>query len=96
MEKPTSHTAKHDQPKDNSTSEQRIRLLAALRKHPVSTIHARDELDIMAPAPRVFELRHNRGLNIITDWKTEPTACGRNHRVAEYILLPGKWEGKAL
>jgi hypothetical protein len=95
MEKPTSHAAKRDQSQNNSTSAQRIRLLAALRKHPVSTIHARDELDIMAPAPRVFELRHNRGLNIQTHWKTEPTACGKDHLVAEYVLLPGKWEGKA-
>jgi hypothetical protein len=94
MEKPTSHAAKRDQSKDNSTSAQRIRLLAALRKHPVSTIHAREELDIMAPAPRVFELRHNRGFNILTNWKTEPTACGKNHRVAEYVLLSGKWKGE--
>ena len=80
---------------ENSAAAQRTKLLAALRKHPVSTIHAREELDIMAPAPRVFELRHNHCLNILTHWKTEPTACGKDHRVAEYVLLSGKWKGEA-
>ena len=79
---------------DNSAAAQRTKLLAALRKHPVSTIHAREELDIMAPAPRVFELRHNQCLNILTHWKREPTACGKDHRVAEYVLLSGKWKGE--
>ncbi len=79
---------------DNSPKSQCIRLLRALQKHPVSTIHAREELDIMAPAPRVFELRHNQGLNIFTHWKTEPTDRGKNHRVAEYVLLAGKWKGE--
>ena len=80
---------------ENSAAAQRNKLLAALRKHPVSTIFARDELDIMAPAPRVFELRYNDGLNIRTHWKTEQTLCGKKHRVAEYVLFPGKWERKA-
>lgn len=80
---------------ETSAAAQRTKLLAALHKHPVSTIHALEELDIIAPEPRVFELRHNQGLNILTHWKTEPTACGKNHRVAEYILRSGKWNGEA-
>jgi hypothetical protein len=79
---------------DNSPKPQCIKLLRELQKHPVSTIYAREELDIMAPAPRVFELRNNQGLNIFTHWKTESTACGKNHRVAEYVLLAGKWKGE--
>ncbi len=98
MKKKTSPTMKPGQPIDahhNSTAAQRDRLEEALRAGPVSTIRARKELDILAPAPRVFELRHDYGLNIQTHWKTEPTSCGKNHRVAEYVLFPGKWNGRA-
>jgi hypothetical protein len=80
---------------NNSAVAQRYRLEAELRKHPVSTIFARAELDIMMPATRVWELRYNFGLNIQTHWKIEQTSCGKNHRVAEYVLFSGKWEGKA-
>ncbi len=97
MDKKTNPATKQGQSDQlgNSTAAQRNLLLAVLRKHPVSTIFARDELDIMAPAARVQELRHKDGFNIFTYWKTEPTSCGKNHRVAEYVLLSGKWEGKA-
>lgn len=97
MEKKTDPAAKQGQSNtyDNSTSAQRNRLLATLHKHPVSTIFARDKMDIMAPAARVQELRHNDGFNIHTHWKTEQTSCGKNHRVAEYVLFSGMWEGKA-
>lgn len=97
MEKKTTPATKQGQSKQhhNSTAAQRNRLLAALRKYPVTTIYARDALDIMAPAARVLELRYNDGLNILTHWKTEQTSCGKKHRVAEYVLLSGKWEGKA-
>jgi hypothetical protein len=95
MEKPTSHAAKRDQSHDNSTAAQCDLLEAEIRRHPVSTIYARDKLDILMPAARVFQLRYERGLNIHTHWKTEPTACGKDHRVAEYVLLSGKWKGEA-
>jgi hypothetical protein len=94
MEKPTSHAAKRDQSQGNSTSAQCDRLEAEIRLHPVSTIYARDKLDILMPAARVFELRYERGLNIHTHWKTEQTASGKDHRVAEYVLLSGEWKGK--
>lgn len=71
----------------NTASAQRVRLLTALRKGPVSTIKARHELDIIAPAPRVYELRHIDGMRIITHWRTETTPEGFTHRVAEYVLL---------
>ncbi len=97
MKKKTSPAREQSQSKtqSNSTADQRNRLEAEIRKLPVSTIYAREELDILAPAARVWELRHNHGLNIKTHWKTEQTSCGKNHRVAEYALFPGKWEGKA-
>jgi hypothetical protein len=70
----------------NSTSAQRARLLAALRLGPVSTIKARHELDVIAPAPRIHELRHCEGHEIVTVWRTERTPEGFSHRVAEYVL----------
>ena len=81
---------------DNSLKSQCVNILGALKKFPVSTIYAREMLGIMAPAPRVYELRNEQGHNIQTFWRIEPTADGKLHRVAQYILLPGKWEGKAL
>lgn len=71
----------------SSASAQRARLLAALRQGPVSTIKARHELDILAPAPRVHELRHREGIKIITHWRKESTPEGFVHRVAEYVLM---------
>ncbi|MEI6730188.1 MAG: helix-turn-helix domain-containing protein, partial [Pseudomonadota bacterium] len=77
----------------NSTKAQQQRLLLALKKQPLTTIAIRRNLDIIAPAPRVFELRHKYGYDIITHWKYEPTDCGKLHRVALYALLG---EGEAL
>ncbi|MFK5914051.1 MAG: helix-turn-helix domain-containing protein [Woeseiaceae bacterium] len=72
---------------------QRERLLSALLDAPVSTVQARHELNILAPAPRVYELRHDQGKNIVTNWIVSITPEGFKHRVAEYVLLSGKWEG---
>ena len=71
----------------NSTAAQQQRLLSALRKQPLTTIEIRRNLDIIAPAPRVFELRHKYGYDILTHWKYEPTDCGKLHRVALYALI---------
>ncbi len=73
---------------DNSTEAQRQRLLASLRRSPVTTIEARRDLDIMAPAPRIFELRQ-RGFQIVTIWAHQVTDCGRKHLVARYVLSKG-------
>lgn len=81
-----------------SAKAQRERLEAALRESGgdgVTTIRAREELDIMAPAPRIFELRHNEGKNIQTIWETDENAQGNKHRVARYVLLSGKWKSAA-
>ena len=74
-------------PDYNSASAQRNRLLEALSRHPISTIEARRDLDILHPAGRVKELRHNEGHQILTAWSHEPTDCGRLHRVARYVLV---------
>lgn len=63
---------------------QRTRLLSAIRQFPVSTIEARQFLDIMHPAGRVKELREC-GWRIDTHWISQETDCGRRHRVALYI-----------
>ncbi len=72
---------------DNSASAQRNRLLEALSRRPISTIEARRDLDILHPAGRVKELRHNEGHQILTAWSYEPTDCGKLHRVARYVLV---------
>jgi len=69
---------------DNSQSAQRFRLLAALRKGPVSTLYARKFYDILHPAARVQELR-DRGYLIDTVWTEDFTSEGRPHRVAQYL-----------
>lgn len=70
----------------NTASAQRKRILEALKIAPVSTLKARRDLDVLHPAARVLELR-KRGNEIHTFWNLEPTACGRLHRVAKYVLL---------
>lgn len=81
-------------PANNSIAVQRKLLKAYLQAYGrITTIDARWELNILAPAARVFELRHNEGLNILTRWRTETTYHGISHRVADYILLPGIYQG---
>lgn len=70
----------------NSSQAQRQRLLSALQIAPLSTIQARRDLDVMHPGGRILELRE-QGHEIHTFWIFEPTACGRLHRVAKYVLL---------
>ena len=74
----------------NSIAAQRQRLLKALKCRAVSTIRARRDLDIMMPGTRIFELRHHEGHDIETVWITEETEAGEPHRVAMYILNPGR------
>lgn len=71
---------------NNSAAAQRQRLLEELKRRAVSTIQARRDLDIMMPATRIFELRHNEDYNIKTVWVTEETEAGKPHRVALYVL----------
>lgn len=79
---------------DITTVAQRQRLWDCLKKRPITTIEARIKLNILAPAARIYELRHKFGLNIQTVWVEDFTPENRRHRVAKYVLLAGKWEGK--
>jgi hypothetical protein len=55
---------KSNKTKSTSTADQRQRILERLRLGPATTIELREELDVMAPAPRIHELRHNDGYEI--------------------------------
>lgn len=66
--------------------QQRRRLLAALEAGPVSTLEARERLNVMHPGGRVMELRA-LGYRIVTAWSLEPDAWGRPHRVGRYVLM---------
>ncbi len=80
---------------DNSTVAQLSRLLKALREagaQGITTIQAREKLDVMMPAARVHELRHTEGFNIQTIWQTSENAQGHKHRNARYVLMPGVYK----
>ncbi len=81
------------QTNDTASTNQRKRLIDARRKRPLSTIQIRHELDVFQPAARIFELRHDQGYNIITQWDKQETPEGYMHRVAKYVLLAGKYKG---
>jgi hypothetical protein len=81
---------------NNTLEAQRSRLLKRLKNKPCSTVEARHELDILGVAPRVYELRHQYGFNIQTQWIKDHNPGGGHHRVARYVLLPGKWQGVLL
>lgn len=72
---------------DLSLSAQRGRLLDALRCGPITTIEARRNLDILMPAARVFELKHNYGYPIDKVMVRQETDNGKLHRIAKYFLL---------
>ena len=76
-------------PQDNSSQSQRLRLLESLKVAPVDTITARRELDVMHPAARFQELKQ-RGNLIDTVRVGRASDCGKVHRVALYVLLPGE------
>lgn len=78
---------------NNSLQAQRSRLLERLRKKEASTLELRHELDILAVAPRVHELRHQFGFNIQTHWTNDNNPGGGCHRVAKYVLFSGKYKG---
>jgi hypothetical protein len=80
---------------NNSAKSQRSRLLERLRITPLTTFQAQHEQDIPSAAPRIFELRHNYGYNIKTEYTyvNRPGNSGR-HRIANYVLLSGKYQEK--
>ncbi len=82
----TGHGAKQASSQDDfppsKAGTQRLKLLRYLERHGhITTLEARAALAIMAPAARVWELRHKAGYRILTHRD--------HHRVARYSLLPG-------
>jgi len=71
---------------DNTAQAQRKRILNFLRSHPLDTLTARKELDVMHPAGRIKELR-KQGIGIITTKIDRRSDCGKFHRVACYVLV---------
>ncbi|MDW3684005.1 helix-turn-helix domain-containing protein [Cupriavidus sp. CV2] len=69
----------------NTAEAQRSRLLAALKRGPVDTVHAYRNLDILHVPRRVFELR-KAGYAITTSWASRVTERGYPHRVGIYSL----------
>ena len=65
----------------NSNAAQRTRILEWLRHESLTTLQAREHLDIMHPAGRIKEWR-KQGFNIMT-YRTYEA----KHRVARYVLL---------
>ena len=78
---------------NQSTAHQRKKIHDYFIEHgSATTIQIRHELDVMQPAARIFELRHNYGLNIQKVWADELNPNGTIHSVAKYILKPGKYK----
>jgi len=93
---PTNRRGQQDNKKDTSASAQRQRLLAALTdagSNGITTFQAQTELNICAPAPRIWELRHEEQRNIKTVRAVVHNAEGYPHNVAKYVLFPGVFKG---
>ena len=91
VKKPTYDNSTPPTSYSKATIPQRQRLLNHLIEHQsITTLEARHKLDIMHPAGLKKELRDKEGFNIVTRWRTDKTPEGKEHRVAEYVLLPGK------
>lgn len=69
------------------SAQDRAKLLEALRQHPVTSYHARADLDIYHPNARILELRR-QGFNIFTHWETINNGKTK-HRVGKWVLLSG-------
>ena len=77
---------------NNTSHNQRLRLLDYLKTHgTITTLQARGLLDILAPAARIFELRHNYGYRINKVDISDYTEAKRKHTgIAKYVLVNDK------
>ena len=77
---------------NNTSHNQRLRLLDYLKTHgTITTLQARSLLDILAPAARIFELRHNYGYRINKVDIADYTEAKRKHTgIAKYVLVSEK------
>ena len=92
--KATPKSSPKTQRNNNSVSEQHKAILHGLgdaKGNGLSTIELREEFDRLAPAPRIWELRHEFGYNIQLVWDRDRTAQGHLHNCGRYILFPGTW-----
>ena len=74
----------HDIPQASKARQRQV-LLAALKQGPVSTIEARDGLNIYHAPARVLDLR-KAGHRITTQMRTRLDREGRPHKVGVYTL----------
>lgn len=77
----------HDIPQASKARQRQV-LLAALKQGPVSTIEARDELNVYHAPARVLDLR-KAGHRITTQMHTRLDREGRPHKVGVYTLGAG-------
>ncbi len=70
----------------SNVATQRQMLLKRLQLGPVTTLEAREEMNMWHPAGRIFELR-KLGFNIETHTCTDLTTGGAVGRVAKYVLV---------
>ena len=77
---------------NNASHNQRLRLLDYLKTHgTITTLQARSLLDILSPAARIFELRHNFGYLINKVGIADYTDAKRKHTgIAKYVLVSEK------
>lgn len=88
-EKEAALKALRNQFKGTDADTQRRLIFAALEQWPtISTLEARQVLDILHPAGRIKELR-DEGHTILTLWADEWTEAGVLHRVGLYALARG-------
>ncbi len=79
--------------RNHSAAIQREKILNYLKEHgSATTIELRHKLDILAPAPRVHELRHEQNHNIKTTWSHDENPDGTVHRVGLYSLHEGLYK----
>ncbi len=63
------------------------RIIEWLQHKPLTTLQARNELDVMHPSARVQELKA-KGFNIITRMVVEDSGKAK-HKIGQYVLLQG-------
>ncbi len=84
----SSNTVEKQRSHYTTAHSQRLQILEHLQRgNSLTTQQSRLELDILSPAPRVFELR-KMGHKIITYWDIYEGGKGE-HRIARYVLLAG-------
>jgi hypothetical protein len=70
----------------SSADTQCARLLQALRSGPLTSVTAREHLDVLALAARLAELRQ-RGHSFAGEWVLQVTQHGRLHRVVLHHMV---------